>query len=86
MTSLTVAGIAARWQVSTAQVYKMIHEGRLTSFKVGKSRGYRVCMVEVERWESGESNEDTAETELASNGELKRPLPAGAIKALNGAA
>lgn len=86
MTSLTVAGIAQRWQVSTAQVYSLIHEGRLRSFKIGKSRGYRVALLEVERWESGESNEDTAETASASNGELKRPLPAGAIKALNGAA
>lgn len=86
MTSLTVAGIAEKWQISTAQVYRMIHEGRLRAFKIGKSRGYRVSMLEVERWESGESNEDTAETASASNGELKRPLPAGAMKALNGAA
>lgn len=47
---LTATDLAERWQVSTAQVYRLAREGTLPVVKIGRYRRFR--LDEIERWEA----------------------------------
>lgn len=45
-TLLTADQVAARWQVSPAQVYRLTREGRLPTVRIGRYYRYRLAGVE----------------------------------------
>lgn len=48
---LTAAEVADRWQVTTAQVYRLTREGKLAGVAVPIGRYYRYRPDALERWE-----------------------------------
>jgi excisionase family DNA binding protein len=82
MGALSVKAVAHRWDISTATVYNLIRSGELRAFRIG-TRGYRVGVEELERWERGDVNSaGTTGTDTPYNGVKASQLPAGARKAL----
>jgi excisionase family DNA binding protein len=48
-TLLTAGQLAGRWQVTTAQVYRLTREGRIPVVPIGRYRRYRLTAIEA--WE-----------------------------------
>lgn len=46
---LTAEQLAARWQVSTAHIYRLSREGQIPTITVGRYRRYR--LEAIEDWE-----------------------------------
>jgi len=80
----SVKRLAELWDCSPKHIYELIDEGHLRAFSIGKKRGLRVSIEEVERWEreNGRSRTETATTSLGD--EATGGLPTYAMKILAG--
>lgn len=59
MTCYRPADLALKWHCSERYIKRMLADGRLTGFRIGKL--WRIRQVEVERWESSQGSSSTEE-------------------------
>lgn len=59
MTAFRPSDLAQRWHCSESAIKRMLTDGRLSGFRIGKL--WRISQAEVERWESqGSSNTEAS--------------------------
>ena len=77
-TAWSVKRLAQDWDCSASAIYKMIDDGTLRVFHIGK-RGIRISNEEKRRCEDASQNHTATETS-PSETERARPLPTTAMK------